>query len=147
MNSFVKLGAGFVGVVVVATILILWLTSGEDQEIRTIYSQLLIDARRYDPDAVLAHVATNYNHEGYDFAALTRLVKANVTRDRYDSVEERRDANIKVLGDNLAEIQAELVAMSSELGRRFPIAIKLRLRLEKDGGRWQITAINYERLK
>jgi hypothetical protein len=141
MKSFIKLGAGFLIVVFASILLIFWLTAGEDPELEKLYSTLLMDARSHEPAQVLSFFTTSYNHNGMNYGALARLVNMHMTPDSYDSIEEK-DRKIRVQGDYLAFIEAEYVIVKGPM--RVPL--KVRLRLEKDSGRWLITAADYQEL-
>lgn len=142
MKPFVKLAIGFLLVVFASIGLIFWLTAGEDPELEKLYSTLLMDARNHESDQVLSFFTSSYNHKGMNYGALARLVKMHMTPDSYDSIQEV-DRTIRVQGDYLAFIDAEYVIVKGPM--RVPL--KVRLRLEKDSGRWLITAADYEELR
>lgn len=143
MKSFVKIGAAFLAVILVSIVLIFWLTAGEDHELQVLYTTLLSDARRYNADAVTSVVANTYNHNGYNYASLVRLIKTHVSAEQYEGIEER-SVKYSVQGKQLAFVDAELDVIRSEMGRRFRIPIKIRLRFERSQADWEITAIDYE---
>ncbi len=147
MNPFVKIAIGFVSVVAVAVVLIFWLTAGEDHEIRTMYNNMLSDARRYDADAVTSGIAMNYSHNGYDRGALVKMIKANIQSGNYDSIEERDKPKITVQGEHLATLQVDLDIYRTEMGRKWPFPITLKMRFEKEGTFWHVTAIDYEEIR
>jgi hypothetical protein len=147
MNPFVKIAVGFSAVVLVATLLVFWLTTSDDHQVKDLYNNMLSDARTYNADGVTSVLAMNYNYKGYDRQALVRLIKTHVAAGQYDAIEERTSPKFDVQGDNVAFIEAQLDVIRSEMGRRFPIPIKIRIRLEREDTRWHVTAIDYEELR
>jgi hypothetical protein len=145
MNSFVKIGIGFGAVVAVSIAMIFWLTAGENHEVQASFSTMLSDARRYDGDAVMSFFSMQYNHNGYTYGAIARAVKSHLAPDQFESIEERK-VKYDVQGEYLAFVDAELVAVHQVMGRTVRTPIRIRLRYEKDAGRWLIVAADYETL-
>jgi hypothetical protein len=159
VNSFVKLGVGFVGVVAAATALVLWLTSGEDHEVLAVYSTLISDAREYRPDAVMSVFSMQYRHDGETFATMAKKARRYLTPEQFESIEERGSPKSSVLEDKVAVIEAEYEVVRREMGHRIKVPVRVRLQFEKEPAgvfrpgeeppsyRWVVTAVDVEQLR
>lgn len=133
---------GFLGIVLLVVIVILWLGSGAAREVKAVYRQMLEAARRHDPDGVIRHLSRDFRYQGRGYRDAVQEVRSWVRKGRYMELEVTAGPRVQVFGER-ARLEVAILARTDEFP--YPLRIQVRLHFRKEpGGKWLVVGAEVE---
>lgn len=142
MGTLWRIAIPFVAIVLIGVVGILWLTAGEEAEVRRVYAEMLDAGRRYDAERLVDALSVRYNYEEVNYSAMVDRIRAAVQPGRYSNLTEIEGPTITAIGDG-ATIEAHLRALVSPMPYPVPLLVRVHLRRETQG--WKVTGIEVHR--
>jgi len=142
MGTMWRIAIPFVAIVLVAVLGILWLTAGEEAEVRQLYAGMLDAGRRYDAERLVDMLSARYSYEDVNYSAMVDRIRSAVQPGRYSGLTEIEAPTITAIGDG-ATIEAHLRARVDPMPYPVPLIVKVHLRREPQG--WKVTGIEVHR--
>ena len=133
MNFYVKVGAGFGALVLIAVAAVFLLRSSDEQVIEKLREGGLKAAEEGNTEGVIALISPNYRNGDQDYEGICKRIRQavaqRITPARMDG------AAIQVSGDD-ADCNVKVIVGALQLRREFG----LRLKLKKEHGEWKVVS-------
>ena len=133
MNFYVKVGAGFGALVLIAVAAVFLLRSSDEQVIEKLLESGLKAAEEGNTEGVIALISPNYKNGDQTYDGICKRIRQAVAQ--RITPAKMDGAAIQVSGDD-ADANVKVVVGALQLRREFG----LRLKFKKEHGEWKVVS-------